>query len=312
MTSTDTKSLLISRRKKEEWLAAYAFLTPTIVGLLLFVAFPLIASFYFSLTEWSMLAPPKFIGLENYRTALFGDPITCSNGCFWQSVVNTLRFIVLGPTSYLLLALLLALLANKQFKGRNLFRAICFMPVVVSLVSAAITWRWLFNVNSGTVNQLLGMIGLPGPAWLTDASYAMGGIAIATTWKTAGIGMTFLLAGLQDIPRTLYEAADIDGANAWTKFRYITLPMLTPTIFYLLITTLIGAFQLYDVVLVMTAGGPFHATETIVYHLTNKITGFGQLQAGYASAVSWILFVILFVLTLINVRLSKRWVFYDR
>jgi ABC-type sugar transport system permease subunit len=302
-----------SPRERREWITAYAFLTPQILGLVIFLGAPLVASIYYTFTKWDLIAPaPTWVGLRNWTYLLQDDRI---GKVLW----NTVRFILTGTTSFLVLSLVVALILNTNRKGISLFRALFFVPWILSQVAVGATWKWLLNTRSGPIVQAFELFGMKSPQWLFDPRYAMIAIAMATTWQSLGYGMTIYLAGLKGIPKELYDAAKVDGANAWQRFRYVTFPSLSPVIFFLTVTSLIAAFQLYDPVVVMTSGGvavapggPKDSTRTIVLYLYNQMFQYSQAISGlgYAATIAWMLAIVIFIVTLVQWRASRWWVFY--
>jgi multiple sugar transport system permease protein len=304
----------LGKGERREALVAYAFLAPQLIGLVVFVGGPLLVSLYYSFTHWDLVAPsPTWVGLANWQYLFQDDRI---HTVLW----NTVRFILTGTTSFLILSLLVALLVNRPRAGIGLFRAMFFLPYVLSQIAVGVAWRWMFNTQSGPIVAGFNLFGGQGPDWLGDPSYAMTAIAIMTTWQGIGYGMTIYLAGLQGIPSQLYEAAKVDGASALSRFRRITIPLLSPTILFLMITSFIGAFQLYDPVVVMTdagasiggAGGPEDSTRTIVLYLYNQMFQYSEHQSGlgYAATIAWMLAALIFVVTLVQWIVARRWVFY--
>jgi multiple sugar transport system permease protein len=281
----------------------YLFLLPNIVGVLTFVAFPVVAAIYLSFTDWNLLRGGSFVGLENYQTLLFDDPL------FRKVVSNTVLYVVGTVPASLAIALALAIALNQKIRGMVFFRSLYFLPVVSSTVAVALVWRWLYNPSFGPVNAFLGVFGIPGPPWLGSTAWALPAVAIMTIWKNVGYYMVLFLAGLQGIPEHLYEAAEIEGANGWAKFRHITLPLLSPTTFFVLVIAGIGAFQVFTQALVMAEGGPADSTNTIVLYIYQA--GFKFYKMGYAAAMAWILFFIIFAVTLVQNRLQRRWVYYE-
>jgi multiple sugar transport system permease protein len=292
---------MVGERGRRKAATAIFFLAPSLVPLLLFMLGPMAGSLGLSLFRWDLLRPPKFIGLTNFANVL-ADP------AFQAAVGHTLFFIV----GYLPLVygggLVLALALNQRLRGLAFFRAAYFLPVVTSWVVVAIMWRWLLNPGTGIVNFALGLVGIQGPGWWTDPSWAMPSIIIASAWKDLGYVMVILLAGLQAIPPEYYEAASVDGASRWTRFRHITLPLLSPASFFVLIISLINSFQVFDQVQVMTAGGPAGASSVVVQQI--YVDAFRYSEMGYASAMSWVLFVVILAVTVIQFRLQRRWVNY--
>ena len=302
-----------SRLARRESLTAYAFMAPQILGLLIFLAGPLIISVYYTFTKWDLVAPaPTWIGLANWRY-LFADERI--GKVLW----NTVRFILTGTSAFLVLSLAVAVLVNHGRYGISLIRTLFFLPWVLSQVAVGSTWKWLFNTRSGPIVQLFRLFGARSPEWLLDARYAMIAIAIAATWQALGFAMTVYLAGLQGIPSHLYDAAKVDGANAWQRFRYVTLPSLSPVIFFLTVTSLIAAFQLYDPVVMMTSGGvgiqpggPKDSTRTIVLYLVNQMFNYNEKLSGlgYAATIAWVLAALIFAVTIVQWVTSRWWVFY--
>jgi multiple sugar transport system permease protein len=278
-----------------------AFLAPSLVCLLAFSIGPMIGTLWTSLQEWNLIRPARFIGLDNYRELRDDED-------FRRAIRNTLYYLV----GYLPLVtaggLGLALLVNRAFRGVTFFRAMYFLPVVTSWVVVALLWRWLLNPSSGIVNFLLGKIGIHGIGWWTSRQWAMPSVILASAWKDVGFVMVVLLAGLQGIPQTLYEAATLDGAGPWQKLRRVTIPLLTPSLFFVAVISLINGFQVFDQVWVMTGGGPAGASTVMVEQIVKNTFTYGR--AGYASAQSVVLFVIILAVTAVQLRLQKRWVHY--
>ena len=239
----------------------------------------------------------SWVGIDNYVTAL-GDPAVLG------ALRNTLTFILGYLPAVVAIGLGIALLLNRKLKGRTIFRAIYFVPVVTSWVAVSLVWKWLLNPQYGLINFGLSLIGIKGPGWLFDPSWAMAGIVLTTIWKDIGFVTVIYLAGLQEIPENLGEAADIDGASAWQRFWTITWPMLAPTTFFVTSISLISSFQVFDQVFIMTGGGPVGATTTMVQLIYKNAFSYGQM--GYASAISWILFALIFVVTIAQNLLQKR------
>ncbi len=291
-----------ARLLSNEHTVGYLFITPLLLGLLIFTYGPVLAAFFLSFTKGDYISTPKWIGLGNYQALLQED-------LFWTSMRNTLYYVVGAVPIGLILSLLLAIAMNQKLRGIIVFRSIFFLPTITSSVAISLMWLWIYNPEFGVLNFLLKQIGIKGPTWLSSSTWAMPAIIIMSFWRGLGYNMLIYLAGLQGIPDVYYEAAEIDGAGGWAKFRNITLPLLTPTTFMLLILSLIGAFQVFEYTYVMTGGGPVYATLTIVLHIYNN--AFRSFKMGYASALAYVLFGILLVLTLIQLRLQKRWVHYE-
>ena len=290
--------------QRHESLAATLFLLPSTVLFVAFVLGPIIASFILTCFRWDGLSSGTFIGLDNYRT-LFHDPLV-------HTVLNNTVVFVVGDVAIkMILALVLAVLVHR-YLGRVLqtvFRGVIFFPVIISGVAVGIIWQWLMNTSLGLINYYLSVLNLPSVAWLDSSSTALFSLILVDVWRNIGFSFVVFTAGLQGISSQLYEAADVDGASDWSQFWAITLPLLSPTTYFLLVINLIGAFQFFDLSYVMTQAGPGDATRTIVYYIYD--TGFHFLRFGYASTLSVVLFAILAVLTLIQVRMSRRWVFYQ-
>jgi multiple sugar transport system permease protein len=282
-------------------LEGYLFASPWIIGFFIFTLGPFLASFWISLNRWDILTPMRFIGLDNY-IALFNDPL------FWKSLSVTLVYFVLSVPAQLFLAFLLALMLNSNSFVNYFFRGVFFVPYIVSGVATAILWRWMYNPEYGLVNFLLSKIGIQGPAWLNNTAWALPSLAIMGVWGL-GSNMLIYLAGLQAVPEHLYEAAEIDGATRLTKFRFITFPMMSSTIFFTLVIGIITSFQVFSQAFVMTQGGPENSTMFYVFNLYRQ--AFVSFKMGYASAMAWMLFLIVLAITLLQFKLAGRWVYYE-
>lgn len=290
-------------RRRIDILTALLFLAPSLVLFGVFIYYTLGFNLYLSFTSWNFISPDrKFNGLENYQR-MFSD------ARFWKVVVNTFYYAVADVVLSMVLGLGLALLLNRTIRFRGFFRTLIFSPYVTTIAAVSLLWIWIFDPVYGPINNALALLGITGPRWLASTTWAMPAIIIMSVWRTMGYTMVIFLAGLTSIPRDLYEAAEIDGAGSWTTFRYITLPLLSPTTFFVLVTSLIGALQVFDAVAVMTAGGPVDATKVFNYYIYEQ--AFVTFRAGYASAVATVLFAIILLLTLLQVRLSRRWVHYQ-
>lgn len=279
------------------YIALAILLLPSLIGMGTFYILPVISSFVLSFSKWDLLTPIQWIGFGNYVRAL-GDPAV------QQALRNTVTFILGYLPSVVAIGLGIALLINRKLKGRTIFRAIYFVPVVTSWVAVSLVWKWLLNPQYGLVNWLLSLVGIQGPGWLFDTNWAMPGVIMATIWKDIGFVAVIYLAGLQEIPENLIEAAGIDGANAWQRFWSITWPLLAPTTFFVTTISLISSFQVFDQVFIMTNGGPVGATTTMVQLIYKNAFGYGQM--GYASAISWVLFALIFIVTITQNILQKR------
>lgn len=276
---------------------AYLFILVPVSLLLIFGIFPILMALYFSFTDYNIIESANWIGFANFQK-IFQDEF------FFVSLRNTLVYTFLYVPLGLIVALGTAILLNKKVKVTNLFRTFFYLPVLCSTVATATIWYWLLNPQYGLLNQLLRLIGIDGPAWLYSSNWAMTAIVIMSVWMTFGGNMMIFLAGLQGINPALYEAADIEGASSWQKFRHITWPQLSKTTFLVTTQLIIGAFQVFDQAYMLTKGGPGNSTITLVYYIYNK--GFGGLEMGYASALSFILFLIIFVFSLANMKLTNK------
>ena len=278
-----------------------AFTSPFIVGFFVFTLYPLLASFYYSFTQYSILTPSRWIGLANYSNLFTRDDL------FWTSLGNTLYFVSLSVPLGLLTSFGLALALNARVRGISIYRTIFFLPTLVPSVALSVLWLWIFNPQYGLLNQILSWVSLPPLGWLTDVNQAKPALILMSLWGVGGTVVIFL-AGLQDVPSQLYEAADIDGANGPQKVFYITLPMMTPVILFNLITGIIAGFQYFTQAYIMTNGGPINAT--LFYSLYLYRNGFQYIKMGYASAMAWIMFLIIFACTLLVFRVSRGLVYY--
>lgn len=288
--------------QKSLWVGFFLF--PSLAGLLVFLIVPMIASLALTFYEWDPLLPThfNFLGLQNYITLI-------KDTNFWASLQHTLFFIAGYIPLVLITGLGVALIMNQKLVGRSFFRGAFFMPVISAWVAVALMWTWIFNPKYGIVNYLLGLIHITGPTWLYDPHWAMPAIILTSVWKDTGFIMVLFLSGLQAIPQDYYEAASLDGASAWNKLRFITLPLLSPTIFFTLIISLINSFQVFDQVWIMTQGGPAGSTSVLVEQIINNSFRYGRM--GYAATLSWVLFLIIFLVTIFQTRMQKTWVTYE-
>lgn len=287
---------------KREASIAFIFLFPNMIGFLIFSAIPIVAALVISFYNWDLLLGANFVGLDNYKQLL-------TDNVFRAALVNTLYFVIVSVPLAVIVGLGIALLTNRPLPGMNIYRAIFLLPYVTLTVAIALVWKWLYLPETGLVNQLLSLVGIQGPAWLTSSIWAMPALIILSIWKSFGYNMVLFLAGLQNIPQHLYEAAIMDGASPWQRFRYVTFPLLSPVTFFVVVMTTIGSFQVFDQALVMTQGGPGLATTTLVMNIYQ--VGFQSFHMGYASAIAWVLFAIVFVCTLIQFWFQRRLVSYD-
>ncbi|MEA3406743.1 MAG: sugar ABC transporter permease [Chloroflexota bacterium] len=295
----------MSARERRHTIYGYVFLSPWIVGFLAFTAVPIVASIVLSFTRYSVLRAPEFIGLRNWRHALLGGDYL-----MWPSIGRSFYYALISVPTGLVLSLLLAVLLNQNLRVTAMWRTFFFLPSLTPSVATAFVWRWLMNSEMGIFRMVFDAVGLPMPNWLGSTEWALPSLAIISLWgSVGGSGMIIFLAGLQDIPAELLEAAEIDGAGRWRKFRSITLPLLSPVIFFNLVMGIIGALRVFGLAFVATGGGPAHATYFISLHIYN--TAFIYFDMGYAAAVSWILAAIVIALTILQFSLSERWVFYQ-
>lgn len=287
-------------RRDRGW--GYVFILPQLIGLLVFSLIPLVSVFYLSLASWDGLGPVNFVGLQNYIDQFTGDDLRIS-------LLHTIYYTVLAVPGGLILALLIALGLN-NVRGKSAYRVLYFMPYITGSVAVGVMWAWLLNSDFGLINTLLrSWFHASGVGWLTNSNYVIPSLAMVGTWQGLGFNMVILLAALQGIPVSYTEAARIDGANRFQVFWNVTLPMLTPSLFFTTVISIINSFQVFDLTFVLTGGGPGKDSYTMVYDLYHL--GFESAQFGQASAVAVILFVILLVVTLIQFRLQRRWVNYD-
>ncbi len=281
-------------------LEGYLFISPWLIGFFLFIFGPILFSLFVSLSKWDIITPAQFIGFGNYAKT-FKDEL------FWKSLRITFTFVLTSVPIRLLIALTFAMLLNQKLRGVTIFRTIFYLPVMLSGVILGILWAWIYSPDYGLLNSMLEIIGIKGPRWLSTPRLAMTSIIVMSLWRVGGM-MVIFLAGLQDIPTQLYDAADIDGAGDWMKFTRITIPMLTPSIFFNFVMSLIGTFQIFGEVQVLTEGGPYDSTLVYMIHLYQQ--AFEFLKMGYGSALAWILFVIILAFTLLIFKSSSLWVFY--
>jgi len=300
-----TPVVSVSKRRRSllwrEHIDGYVFILPWLIGFFVFVAGPMVASFMISFMRWEIVTAPQWIGIAQYGK-LFQDQR------FYLALYNTAYYVFIGVPLHLLLALLAAMAMNLNLRGIRFYRTIYFIPSITPVVASSLLWLWIFNPEFGLANVVLNALGLPSLYWLQDPKIAKLAFIMMSFW-TIGGQMVILLAGLKGIPRTLYEAAEIDGAGKRASFWHITLPMLSPAIFFNLILAIIGAFQVFTQSYIITSGGPENATLFYVLYLYRM--AFENFQMGYASALAWVLFVIILVFTFVQFRLSERWVFYE-
>ncbi len=285
-------------------LTPYLFLTPMILGLLIFRLGPVVAAMLAGFSKWNIQTPPELVGLANYEEALQSD-------VFWQVTQNTVVFALFFVPGTMFLAMAMALLVNQKLRGISFFRGLFFLPYITAMVAVAMVWNWIFATRFGILNHILRTVFSVSdpPAWLADAQWALFALAIVAIWKTAGFQMLIFLAGLQSIPSSLYEAAVMDGANRRSQFFRITLPLMSPVIFFVFIITAIDAFKTFDVTYAMTGGGPNFASTTLAYLIYLNAFTYGRM--GYASALAMLLLILVAATTLISFRLKDRLVEYS-
>ena len=279
----------------------YAMASPWLLGFIVFTVAPVVASLYLSFTQYDIVRPPTFTGLANYAKMLH-DPLIA------KSLTNTLYYTLISIPATILLTLGLAILLNQKAHGSALYRTAFYLPSIVPVVANVVLWIWLLQPQWGLINYLLRIFGIKGPAWLASITWAKPALILMSVWG-GGSSMVIFLAGLQSIPESLYEAAAIDGAGALRKFRHVTLPLLTPTVFFQVVMGIIGSFQVFTAAYIMTGGGPVNATLFYVLYLYRQ--AFVFMYMGYASAMAWVLFVIVLALTLLQLWLAPRWVHYE-
>ena len=288
--------------KRREARNFYLYTAPWLIGFFVLTLYPIVYSFYLMFTDMNLTGVGKFIGLENLKYAFTDDPL------FIKAFINTLKYVVMFVPSSIILAFFVALLLSKKVKGLGFFRTAFYIPYITSGVAVTILWGWIYQKDYGIINYVLSLFGIKGVNWLGDKNIAMISIVILSLW-TIGNNIIIMLAGIQDIPQSYYESAQIDGAGAIRQIFSITLPLCTPTIYFNLIVTIIAAFQVFQQPLILTNGGPLNSTYTAAIHMYNN--GFLYGKMGYASMMAWSLFVVIMLITLVVISTSKYWVFYD-
>lgn len=287
------------RENRAGWLLA----SPAVLGFFIFVLGPMIASLFFSFTDYAVSGRMDFVGLGNYRRMFSGeDPY------FYKALGVTTKYVLYSVPMKIIYSFLLAMLLNQPVRGRSVFRTIFYLPSIVPTVAISMIWLWLLNPEFGLINELLRAVGIKGGKWLYSESTVVPTLAFMSVWTTGSMTVVFL-AGLQDIPRHLYEAISLDGGNAFARFRHVTVPLMTPTIFFNICTTLIGAFQVFSEAYIMTNGGPNNASLFYVFYLYREAFTFSRM--GSACAIAWVLFVIILAVTLVVFKTSDKWVFYE-
>jgi multiple sugar transport system permease protein len=303
VTESATPRRRYSRSRRRQNVYGYLFLLPWLIGFFGLFLGPGLASLGFSFTQYDVLSPPKFIGLGNYVKMFTDDDL------FWPSLGRTFYYAALGVPLGVFSSMCLAILLNTKVRGITVFRTLFFMPSLVPLVASAVLWTWLLNGDFGILNQGLRAIGLDPPGWFSDRKWAIPSLIMMGLWQGAGgTRMIIFLAGLQGVPDELYDAASIDGAGAWRRIRHITIPLLTPTIFFNLVLGMIGALQTFAAAFVATQGGPGFATWFFGLHIWKQ--AFDYFNMGYGAALAWFFAIIIITLTVLQQRLSERWVFY--
>lgn len=301
----DDMSILNVRRINQpevrNFVKGILFASPWLIGFLLWTIYPILASLYYSFTRFDAMRPPRFIGLANYADMIFNDEI------FRVVLGNTIYLVIIGVPAGLVTAFLLAVLLNNSFKFRPLFRTIFFLPSIVPAVASAEVWRWVYNPRYGLINANLKSLGMASIPWLSSPALAKPSLIIINMWAQ-GTAMVIFLAALQDVPRALYDAALVDGANGWQRFWHVTIPMCTPAILFVMLTGLIGTFQYFTIGWLLTQGAPNNSTEFYSMYLYRN--AFRFFKMGYASALAWFLFLVIVTCTILIFRSSARWVYY--
>ena len=290
--------------KKKDWAFAYAMVAPTVLGVLSLNIYPLLKRCYMSFTKSRGFGIYTWTGFDNY-VRLFSDPEV------WQALVNTIVYTVLSVAAGVFLSLVVAVLLNEKIRGRSLYRTLYFLPVVSAPAAVAMVWRWLYNADAGLLNYLLSLVGIGAVHWLTDTRTAMLAIVIVGVWTMVGYNMVLLLAGLQEIPKTFYEAAEMDGAGPVQKFLHVTLPMISPTLFFVVVTSVIGGLQVFDFIFMMIepANTAMAYTQSLVYLFYKQ--SFLMGDRSYGAAIVMLLLVITLIITAIQMKLQRRWVHYE-
>jgi multiple sugar transport system permease protein len=301
-TVNTIKAPKIKSLKWRNTLTAYTFILPNFIGFMIFTMVPVVVSIALSFMEWDSVSPAKFVGLKNFTNLLTDETFKISLG-------NTVFYTLLTVPLTMICSLGLALLLNKGLRGLKVFRAAYFLPYITSVVAIAVVWNMLLNPTMGPVNDFLKFIGISNPpGWTASTEWALPAVIIVSVWRYMGYYMVLFLAGLQGIPKELYEAAIVDGANKWQSFKSITMPMLTPTTFFVSIMLVINSFKVFDLIQVMTEGGPGRATNVLVYDIYNE--AFLNFKFGYSSAIAMVLFAIVLVITLVQFKAEEKWVNY--
>ena len=301
MTGTKPRTGTLSMRQRDQR-TGMIMISPILFGILCFSIIPVFFSLFISFTSWNMMTPWSFMGIQNYVT-VFSDKML---GTIWS---NTLKYIAIAIPGAIVCGLLLALALNGNIRGVPLYRTAFFLPNITTTVAVCVVWAWMYDKNYGLFNNVLSLVGISPVPWISSRSWAMASVAIMSIWQAMGYDMIIISAGLKSIDDTYFEAVFIDGASKIQSFLYITIPMLTPTLFYLLVMHFISFFQMFDAAFVMTRGGPGHATTTIVMQIYD--VAFAYFRMGEASTYAWILFVVIFAITIVQFITQKKWVNYD-
>ena len=292
----------MSPKRRQEIIGGYLFISPWLIGFLLFIAGPVLMSLFVSFTRWNIVGDPKWVGLRNYERIFTVDKD------FIQALKVTFRYSIVYLPLTTVLGLGTALALNAKVKGVGIFRSFFYMPYMAPQIAATLVWMWMLNPRYGLINTMLGWFGIEGPNWLHDPSTAIYGLMLVGLWGVGGSAVIYL-AGLQNIPQHLYDAAEVDGANSWQQLRHVTLPMLSPTIFYVVVIELIGVFQTFTASFVATGGGPLKSTFFYMLYIYTK--AWESLRMGYASALAWILTIIILLITMLILKSSPMWVHYE-
>jgi len=302
----------VSRRQIRENVTGYLFVLPWIISLVIFTAYPMVASFYFSMTNYTILNPPRWVGLHNFEVMLTKDPL------YWKSVYNSAYYAGLTVPLQLIVALALALLLNQKVRGIGFYRTAYYLPALMPTVAATLLWMFLLDPRFGLVNAGLIFLGLPRLGWLRSAAWSKPGLILMSVWAGSGYNMLIFLAALKEIPQSLHDSAMIDGANSWQRFRFVTIPLITPAIFFNLVMGIIGSFQVFASAFVAAGvsdsagtGGAGPLNSLLVYMLLLYRYGFRYFEMGHASAMALALFLALLIITVVLVKSSRRWVYYE-
>jgi len=286
-----------SGQERAALLWAGLLVLPNLLALLVFNVGPLLFSLGMTLTDWSLVKPPVFTGTANLERLVSDD-------VFWRALANTATYVLIYVPLLTVASFVLAVALDRKLHGITLFRTVFFMPSVVLFVSVAMLWQWLYEPNNGLINYLLGLVGISGPGWLSSRQWALPSIVVMNVWRHAGYYALIFLAGLQGIPDELREAAEVDGASALQRIRHVTIPVIFPTTFFVVVTALIASFQLFGEAYVMTRGGPAYSTTTLVYYIYRN--GFEAFRMGYAALIAWVLFLLVFLVTIVQWRIARE------